>query len=202
MKDEAANARGSLSSDRSNLTSEARADARVQPPFSSSQMTETALHNEVLAIWRNAGPETRSIYDRGAYMDGQNVDNWIIRWVLWHVFRYRDSRNGPRPNGGRSRQRHDSESSSAWSPSDESSSACTCSPFMMTKARLTVLITQWRMALVINTTLSEKYGGPITSGSRATEWLMGVVEVCRLSPSHAALASHSCLSTHHTTSHC
>ncbi|KAF2103710.1 hypothetical protein NA57DRAFT_21096, partial [Rhizodiscina lignyota] len=83
MKDEASEARKALSADRSNLNAEARNDSKVRPPYSSSQMTETALYNEVMLIWRNASPETQQVYDYGRTHEQGNVDNWIIRWVLW-----------------------------------------------------------------------------------------------------------------------
>jgi hypothetical protein len=60
-------------------------------------MMETAMHREVLNIWRNAAPDTRRYYDFGSIQDSAVTDNWVIRWCLWHVFRYRDNRNGRRP---------------------------------------------------------------------------------------------------------
>ncbi|KAF2400749.1 hypothetical protein EJ06DRAFT_462794, partial [Trichodelitschia bisporula] len=70
-----------------------RADPLLTPPYSSSMITETARHREVQNIYEHASPETRAIYERGMMQDGANWDNWIIRWCLWHVFRYRDDRN-------------------------------------------------------------------------------------------------------------
>lgn len=61
----------------------------------------------MLNIYRNASPQTRVIYDLGRYWDGSNEDNWIIRWCLWHVFRYRDERNRSRnANSGRQSSSH------------------------------------------------------------------------------------------------
>jgi hypothetical protein len=51
---------------------------------------------EVLNIYRNASAHTRRIYDLGREWNGTTEDNWIIRWCLWHVFRYRDERNRSR----------------------------------------------------------------------------------------------------------
>ena len=52
------------------------------------------------------------IYDLGRYWDGSNEDNWIIRWCLWHVFRYRDERN-------RSRNTNNSRQNSSHQPVNE-----------------------------------------------------------------------------------
>ena len=78
----------------------------AQPPFSNAQLNETATHREILNIYQHARPETRMFYDMGCDTDGLEEENWVIRWLLWHVFRYRDNRNKNRrhgsPNGARS----------------------------------------------------------------------------------------------------
>lgn len=51
------------------------------------------MHRETLNIYRMARPETRAYYERGHYVEGDTEENWIIKWLLWHVFRYRDNRN-------------------------------------------------------------------------------------------------------------
>lgn len=51
------------------------------------------MHREILFIYYNARPETKAYYDLGHYVDGGTEENWIIKWFLWHVFRYRDNRN-------------------------------------------------------------------------------------------------------------
>jgi hypothetical protein len=33
------------------------------------------------------------VYDLGRDTARVEEENWVIRWMLWHVFRYRDSRN-------------------------------------------------------------------------------------------------------------
>lgn len=61
---------------------------------STAQIHETAWQNEVLRIYNDAQPQTRAVYQFGHDLaDPQAPDNWIIRWMLWHVFRYRDYRN-------------------------------------------------------------------------------------------------------------
>ena len=53
------------------------------PPYSSTHMTETAIHREVLTIYRFARAETRAYYNLGHYMKGGTEENWVIRWTLW-----------------------------------------------------------------------------------------------------------------------
>lgn len=51
------------------------------------------MHRESLYIYHNAEPETQVYYKKGHYIAEGIEENWIIKWLLWHVFRYRDSRN-------------------------------------------------------------------------------------------------------------
>ncbi|KAF2423075.1 hypothetical protein EJ08DRAFT_457785 [Tothia fuscella] len=101
IMEEAAQGRARTCQHRENLTPQTRADPHVTAPYSSAMITETARHHEVKYIYECASPETRVIYDRGVMQDGANWDNWIIRWCLWHVFRYRDDRNRNRSGGNR-----------------------------------------------------------------------------------------------------
>ncbi|KAF2089328.1 hypothetical protein K490DRAFT_63465 [Saccharata proteae CBS 121410] len=100
MKAEAAEGRRRTSQDSSNLVPQCQNDRNVHPPYSSNQITETAMHREVLNVYYSASQYTKPYYDLAHYVDGRNEDNWIIRWLLWHVFRYRDNRN--RNRGARS----------------------------------------------------------------------------------------------------
>ena len=60
------------------------------------------MHRETIHIYQTARPETKAYYDRAHYTEGGTEENWIIKWFLWHVFRYRDNRNRgrsvPAPN--------------------------------------------------------------------------------------------------------
>ena len=40
------------------------------------------MHNEILRIFREAIPETKSIYEKGHDTESFNEENWIIRWML------------------------------------------------------------------------------------------------------------------------
>jgi hypothetical protein len=75
------------------LAPQLRDDPTVEPPYSSSQISETAIHREILRIYQMARRETRPVYDLGRDTAGIEEENWVIRWMLWHVFRYRDNRN-------------------------------------------------------------------------------------------------------------
>jgi hypothetical protein len=87
--------------ERSNLTEEAQADPTLTKPYAVHMLSEIAQYKEVQNIFATASPETRAVYELGQYTDGLGpfgdrqgpLDNWIIRWCLWHVFRYRDDRN-------------------------------------------------------------------------------------------------------------
>lgn len=68
-------------------------DQNAQPPFGNAQINETAIHLEILKIYQLSSPETRIYYDKGRDTEGVEEENWVIRWLLWHVFRYRDNRN-------------------------------------------------------------------------------------------------------------
>lgn len=70
-----------------------RNNSSVEPPYSNAQISETVTHREILRIYRMARPETKVVYDLGRDTDRVEEENWVIRWMLWHVFRYRDSRN-------------------------------------------------------------------------------------------------------------
>ncbi|KAF2164637.1 hypothetical protein M409DRAFT_56460 [Zasmidium cellare ATCC 36951] len=84
-------------------------NSSVEPPYSNAQISETVTHREILRIYRMARPETRVVYDLGRDTDRVEEENWVIRWMLWHVFRYRDSRNrnrrvvSPSPERGAAR---------------------------------------------------------------------------------------------------
>ena len=82
----------------------------AQPPFSNAQLNETATHREILNIYQHARPETRMFYDMGRDTDGLEEENWVIRWLLWHVFRYRDNRNKNRRHGSPNEARSPSSS--------------------------------------------------------------------------------------------
>ncbi|KAI5362260.1 hypothetical protein Slin15195_G059110 [Septoria linicola] len=77
---------------------DARAAERGQLPstfatsYSTSQIDEAVMDAEVSRIYETAQPATKPLYDLAIDPDQPQRPNWIIRWMLWHVFRYRDGR--------------------------------------------------------------------------------------------------------------
>lgn len=88
--------RDRLSYNPDNLSENSRADPRTQAPYRWDQLTETAIHREILAIASTDNATTRHFYNKGRWTDTVE-ENWVVRWYLWHSFRYRDNRE--RPNG-------------------------------------------------------------------------------------------------------
>lgn len=107
------------------LAPQFRDDPRVEPPYSNAQISESAIHREILRIYQLARRETREIYDLGRDAERVEEENWVIRWMLWHVFRYRDNRNRNRrphsPNQG-----GEGEAEDASRPADTQPAASSC----------------------------------------------------------------------------
>ena len=68
--------------------------AHVPDRFTYNQMHPAAIDAAIVKIYRNAQPIVRQWYDHWA-VDGTR-GNFIIRWFLYKLFRYRDARNDPR----------------------------------------------------------------------------------------------------------
>lgn len=83
----------------------------MEPPYSHAHVSETAIHREILRIYRDARAETRVVYNLGRDTERVEEENWVIRWMLWHVFRYRDNRNRNRraPSSGNSGDNDDDD---------------------------------------------------------------------------------------------
>lgn len=93
IQEEAVEGRRRMTESQDVLVPSLRGNTNVEPPYSNAQISETVTHREILRIYRLARPETRVVYDLGRDTDRVEEENWVIRWMLWHVFRYRDSRN-------------------------------------------------------------------------------------------------------------
>jgi len=102
LQEEAVAGRARITEDSNSLMPGLKNDPNVRPPYSVTQISDVAMHRETLYIYRHARPETRAQYDRGHYIEGGKEENWIIKWSLWHVFRYRDNRNRGRTTPGTS----------------------------------------------------------------------------------------------------
>jgi len=122
QKEEANAGRDRICRDPQNLVPAKRGTA---PPYSASDVTEAAMRREVQTIYYLASLQTRQWYDRAICQEGVNWDNWIIRWCLWHAFRYRDSRNTnlDAPEGTWTHQREDERMAAKSEISMESSTS-------------------------------------------------------------------------------
>ncbi|KAM3416939.1 hypothetical protein BST61_g8526 [Cercospora zeina] len=67
--------------------------------YTTSQVDEDIMDAEVRRIYRTAQPTTRTLYDLAVDPEVPERPNWIIRWMLWHVFRYRDGRQAQKTAG-------------------------------------------------------------------------------------------------------
>lgn len=64
------------------------------PPWSYGRFTEASISTAVKRIYHNASGDTRAVYQCGT----ADANNWIIKWMLYHVCRYRDIRNKKKRN--------------------------------------------------------------------------------------------------------
>ncbi|MCJ1401272.1 hypothetical protein MMC11_004484 [Xylographa trunciseda] len=64
----------------------------VQRPYKWAHLNPSIINNAIAEIWRNGQQWPRRFYDQGR-SDDAKVYNWVLKWLLWHVCRYRDWRN-------------------------------------------------------------------------------------------------------------
>lgn len=81
-----------MNQDNSDLLDNLRNDPNMRPPFFWHHIRPERQRWGVMEIWRNAGPVTRPLFDRGA-TNGEYGPNWVTGWLLYSVFRSRDVRN-------------------------------------------------------------------------------------------------------------
>ncbi|KAJ5216995.1 hypothetical protein N7468_010003 [Penicillium chermesinum] len=92
MRDEAIVIYNHLNRDTSHLVDNIRADPNARPPFFWHHIRPDHQRWGIMEIWRNAGPLTRPLFDRGS-TSGEYGPNWVAGWLLYSVFRSRDVRN-------------------------------------------------------------------------------------------------------------
>ena len=56
------------------LAPQFRDDPNVEPPYSNAQISETAIHREILRIYHSARRETKAVYDLGRDTDSVEGD--------------------------------------------------------------------------------------------------------------------------------
>lgn len=127
MKEEAVEGRRRLTEDRTALLPELR-NSGIEPPYSHAHVTETAIHREIIRIYQLARRETQAVYDLGRDIERVEEENWVIRWMLWHVFRYRDNRNRNRraTSSGGSHDNDDDTDEGSSSHSGTTTTTCKC----------------------------------------------------------------------------
>ncbi|MCJ1278592.1 hypothetical protein MMC21_006409 [Puttea exsequens] len=87
MKSEAIRAYDTMLKDNRNAL---KADQRnATTPFAANHFTDAAMNTAIASIEANATAQTSPLYARGRF----SRPNWVIRWMLYHVCRYRDARN-------------------------------------------------------------------------------------------------------------
>ncbi|KAJ5368722.1 uncharacterized protein N7496_008482 [Penicillium cataractarum] len=92
MRDEAIMVYNRMNQDTSHLLDSVRADPTTRPPFFWHHIRPDYQRWAIMEIWRNAGPLTRPLFDRGG-TNGEYGPNWVAGWLLYSVFRSRDVRN-------------------------------------------------------------------------------------------------------------
>ncbi|KAK5099485.1 hypothetical protein LTR70_002386 [Exophiala xenobiotica] len=107
MRDEAISTYTQLNASRSNLVEDKQNDPSIRPPFFWHHISRDRQIWAVTTTWQNApvGSAQRALFDRGS-TSGEHAPNWVTLWLLYSVFRSRDTRNN------RSRRNGDSGSSS------------------------------------------------------------------------------------------
>ncbi|KAF7712740.1 Uncharacterized protein PECH_001388, partial [Penicillium ucsense] len=99
--DEAINVYNHLNQDTTHLLDTVRADPNTRPPFFWHHIRPDHQRWAIMEIWRNSGPLTRPLFDRGG-TNGEYGPNWVAGWLLYSVFRSRDVRNNRNRRKGES----------------------------------------------------------------------------------------------------
>jgi hypothetical protein len=70
----------------------------VTKPYKWAHLNPVVIDNAIAEIWGSGKPWPRYYYNLG-HSEDRKVYNWVLKWLLWHVCRYRDWRN--RKNGAK-----------------------------------------------------------------------------------------------------
>ncbi|KAI5356515.1 hypothetical protein Slin15195_G082660 [Septoria linicola] len=60
--------------------------------YTTAEVDEDLIMEEIRRIYKDASLLTKPFYDLAVDTTTSDDSNWIIRWMIWHVFRYRDGR--------------------------------------------------------------------------------------------------------------
>ena len=84
---------------RQNLKPEYASNRAIVPPYKWAHLSPAAIDGAIGTIRARAAPGPRRFYDMGQ-SDDVRVNNWVLKWLLWHVCRYRDWRNRKHRHAG------------------------------------------------------------------------------------------------------
>lgn len=79
-------------SSRSILREEYATNMNIVRPYKWAHLSPARIEAAMRDIWTNGQPVPKFFYDRG-HSEDPRVFNWVLKWLLWHVCRYRDWRN-------------------------------------------------------------------------------------------------------------
>ncbi|KXT04156.1 hypothetical protein AC578_46 [Pseudocercospora eumusae] len=60
--------------------------------YSTPQFDESITNSGAAWIYERAQPVTKPLYHLGHDSENSSKPNWVIYWMLWHVFGYKDGR--------------------------------------------------------------------------------------------------------------
>ncbi|EME45346.1 hypothetical protein DOTSEDRAFT_33868 [Dothistroma septosporum NZE10] len=100
------------------------------PSITTSRVPEHIMNSEIDHIYQTAGPATKILYELAFDPEHPREPNWIIRWMLWHVFRYRDGRQAR----GDALPRHDTGDNPSSDENDDSVQTTARPPLISTGA--------------------------------------------------------------------
>ncbi|CAF9921179.1 MAG: hypothetical protein GOMPHAMPRED_002250 [Gomphillus americanus] len=78
--------------DRKILKPEYAGNDKIQKPYKWAHLDPAFIDQSIAEVWQAARPGPRHYYELGRSED-RKVFNWVLKWLLWHVCRYRDWRN-------------------------------------------------------------------------------------------------------------
>lgn len=118
IQDEAITTYNILQADRNSLVDDRRSDPNTQPPYFWHHVTRERQQWAIVSTWQNAqvGTTARMLFDRGA-TNGEHGPNWVTQWLLYSVFRSRDTRNNRSRRNGEANSSNSSSGMYLISPS-------------------------------------------------------------------------------------
>lgn len=93
LKQEACRGYERLCNDGNSILPHLRKDSSVRPPYTVTQITESALRRETQRIHRLANEDTSQIYDIGVAPVRADEGSWVVRWLLWNTIKMGGNRD-------------------------------------------------------------------------------------------------------------